>query len=89
MAKLAAWVAFVFIVMGCGVKMVWWKQDITKDEFNRDKYACIEESQQRVSDEYINLYGGVSRSSITNPELFNACMESRGYSFMREDELPK
>jgi hypothetical protein len=88
MAKLAALMAFVCVVTGCA-KMVWWKQDMTRDEFNRDKYACTQESQRKVSDEYISLYGGEPRVSMTNPELFNACMESRGYSFMREEQLPK
>jgi hypothetical protein len=75
--------------MGCA-KMVWWKQDMTRDEFNRDNYACLQQSQQRVHPEVAILYGRDTRTDyITNLELFEECMESRGYSFMRENQLPK
>jgi len=56
MAELAALVALAFVFMGCA-KMVWWKQDMMRDEFNRDNYACLQQSQQRVHPEVAILYG--------------------------------
>jgi hypothetical protein len=60
---------------------VWVKPGATQTEFAKDRYACLQDSQQRVGSAYVNQYGGSSNNSvITNGGLFDACMNARGWS---------
>lgn len=79
----------VFVVSGCvnvprsnnnPPQFVWQKSGATTEEFNKIKYICLQESQQRKEDAYIGAYGGSSSSQvITNPTLFSACMNAQGW----------
>jgi hypothetical protein len=59
---------------------LWSKPGSAPDEFNQQRYACMQQSQQPNSSAYINRYGGVANSNIiTNGGLFDACMNSQGW----------
>ncbi len=46
----------------------------------RDRYACLQESTQRVSGAYVNQYGGASDSRVVvSRGMFLSCMGARGY----------
>jgi hypothetical protein len=55
-------------------------------DFARDRYACLQESQQRYShaDEY-SAYSTVD----TNYNLFGYCMNARGWAMKPEQSAPK
>ncbi len=54
--------------------------NVTQDQFMRDRYACYQETQQRTSAAYINQYGGAASSRvIPSCSAFNACLAARGY----------
>lgn len=58
----------------------WQKSGATQNDFSTDRYACLQESQQRVSNATVNGYGGRADSGvITNGNLFAACMNARGW----------
>ena len=70
------------IILGGCARYQWFKDGITQEEANRDRYACMQESQQRVSSAYVGPYGGTSGSSVvTNVDLYNACIAARGYVY--------
>jgi predicted aspartyl protease len=50
------------VLFGCAAPTpTWMKAGLTQDEFAKDRYSCMQQSQQRA-------------------DLFNACMNSRGYT---------
>src|SRR2546425_1016341 len=52
----------------------------TQEQFMRDRYSCYQETQQRVSNAYVNQYGGTSSSQVRPTcSAFNACLAARGY----------
>ena len=52
----------------------------TQDDFMKARYECYKETAQRVSDVYVNPYGGVAGSEVMpSCSAFNACMASRGF----------
>jgi hypothetical protein len=60
--------------------MIWSKPGATRDDFSSVRYACMQQSQQRVSEASINALGGYSTSSvITNEDLFGSCMNASGW----------
>ena len=64
---------------------IWVKPNSTDQDFKKDSYVCLKESQQRVS-EYSREGRSASSSSTvqTNDSLYNACMQSRGWTLERE-----
>lgn len=76
LALFGATLAFVF---GCA-SPVWEKRGASRDDYSKDRYACLQESQQRVSAAAVNQSGGASSNRVvTNEGLFRACMNSRGW----------
>ena len=71
--------AFVLLV-GCA-RSVWVKPGASQQDFATDKYECLQQSQQPHA--YVNAYGGAS-GSVTNAELFNSCMNARGWYLQRQ-----
>jgi hypothetical protein len=72
------------------ITYIWVKPNSTQQDYNRDNYVCLKESQQRVS-EY-SREGRSSASSSTmqaNDSLYNACMNARGWSLEREFPVEK
>lgn len=83
----------ICLIFACGhsPKMAWYKPDATQSDFAKDKYVCMQESQQRRSVAVggycygANCQPGVARSQVeTNYELFNACMQARGWTLKEE-----
>lgn len=72
-------------------RKVWTKPNFTQGEFAKDKYDCLQQSQQSKSSA-IGAYcagnycqpGQADSRVITNWDLFNACMEARGWSLVEE-----
>ena len=59
---------------------IWTKPGASQDDFSKDRYACMQQSQQPNSVAYFNRYGGGANSSvITNGNLFGACMNASGW----------
>jgi hypothetical protein len=59
---------------------LWLKPGAGVDDFNKDKYVCLQQSQQRTSSLYVNRYGGFGSSDvITNGGLYGACMNAHGW----------
>jgi hypothetical protein len=77
------------VLFGCAAQQtVWVKPGLTQDEFAKDRYACMQQSQQRVSAAFVSQYGGsASNHVITNANLFNACMNAQGYTLQKQASL--
>jgi starvation-inducible outer membrane lipoprotein len=60
--------SIVVCLAGC---VTWYKPDAQQGEFERDKYQCLQESQQRVGAAQVNPYGGSAVNTVqTNNMLF-------------------
>lgn len=80
---------FFFTIVGLTLACAqreWHKPNSTQQEFAKDKYDCMQQSQQRQSSAgggyYIgrDYFPGQAQSSVVmNMGLFDACMEARGY----------
>jgi len=56
----------------------------SQQDWMNDRYACLKETQQRISNTAVNGYGGASSSTVMPTcSAFNACLASRG--FYRQD----
>jgi len=76
-------VFFSFLLISCSQQpqALWLKPGAAPDDFNQERYACLQQSQQPNSTAYLNRYGGAANSSIiTNDGLYSACMSSRGWA---------
>jgi hypothetical protein len=83
-------IMLLFLFAGCAHNNVWVKPGASTNEFNVDKYDCMQQSQQESSGAFVNPYGGVARSgSITNWNLYNSCMNAKGWSLQDSNALPK
>jgi len=89
------YIAFIllFLLAGCAHNAdnkVWIKPGASTNEFNVDKYDCIQQAQQKSSSAYVNPYGGVAGSgTITNWGLYNACMNAKGWTLQDSNNLSK
>jgi hypothetical protein len=68
----------------------WVKPGATQESFGRDRYACLQSSQQQVSgtraqwDGECNCMRQMPFSEVqTNGTMFDACMNSKGYTLQR------
>ncbi|MCM2358057.1 MAG: SH3 domain-containing protein [Geobacteraceae bacterium] len=81
------YIAFCMVLLsGCIPPQQWsWKKPGgTVEEFNSVRYTCLQESQQQVSHSRNDAVSGVSSShSITNENLFQACMNAKGWFYQR------
>jgi predicted aspartyl protease len=81
---IAAVPAFL-VLFGCATPTIWIKPGATHDEFAKDRYSCMQQSQQRVSSAFVDQYGGAaSNRVITNASLFNACMNAQGWTLEKK-----
>jgi hypothetical protein len=52
----------------------------TQQQWAQDRYACLQETQQRVSQTAVTQVGGAATSVVMPTcSAFNACMSARGY----------
>ena len=77
----------LFSVMGCATtKFIFDKEGLTTEEFNRDRYECVKESQTSWSGGGTGTLGlAMILSSKSSAEkqanaMFKMCMEARGYT---------
>jgi hypothetical protein len=64
---------------------VWVKPGASQSDFSSDRYACLQESQQRFAGLTINASGGAAvDKSVTNDQLFSSCMNARGWYLQRQ-----
>jgi predicted aspartyl protease len=83
--RFIAAVPVTLVLFGCAAQTTWVKPGLTQDQFAKDRYGCMQQSQQRVSSAYVDQYGGGSVNHvITNANLFNACMNAQGYSLQKQ-----
>lgn len=74
-----------FALFGCAqqpLSYIRWisNSNATQEQFMRDRYQCLSETQQRVSQAFINQYGGASNSAVMpSCSAFNACLGAKGY----------
>ena len=86
--KLKALLLSVALLSGCAQQ--WIKPGLTQEEFQRDRYACLQGSQQAQSSFVIGQYAAGGASGMqTNDMLFRACMGSRGYALQTIDPSGK
>jgi hypothetical protein len=84
--RFIAAVPALLVLFGCAAQQtVWMKPGSTQEGFNKDRYSCMQQSQQRVSTAFVSQYGGSSSNhEITNANLFNACMNAQGYTLQQK-----
>lgn len=85
MKKIFPLVAIVTIMSGCAQNL-WYKPTARQGEFEVDRYACVQQSQQRLGMASVNRYGGSAiDQQITNDQVFSTCMTSKGWSLGRKE----
>ena len=68
--------------------MVWHKADGAPGEFDRVKYKCLKESQQRVSRSAQSGWNASAQSQDeTNGLLFRSCMEAAGWHYVDSQSI--
>lgn len=83
--KFLSVVVGVLTVAGCAQNL-WIKPNAGQGEFERDRYACLQQSQQRVGAAQVNAYGGSAVNTVaTNDMLFSTCMGSKGWSLQNKE----
>jgi hypothetical protein len=82
--------SLVALLAGCATPpppMHWVKAGFNQDAFLKDRYACLQQSQQPQTGSYVNGYGGSSYGTmITNMKLFTSCMEAGRYRWELIDQ---
>jgi 5-methylcytosine-specific restriction endonuclease McrA len=86
----------VFFLIGCYSNQVWNKPNSSQNDFARDRYTCLQQSQQASSVGYVipnavlGGYQGYSSSGVsTNDSLFNACMNANGWYLQSKESTYK
>jgi len=83
--KLLFVLSTMLVISGCAPKL-WVKNNSTKDDFERDRYTCLQQSQQRVGAAQVSAYGGTAINTVeTNNLLFSTCMGSKGWSLQDKE----
>lgn len=75
-------IAIVLLALlgGCANNNVWVKDGAGSNEFESDKYTCMQQSQQHQGTAAVNAYGGAAQNGqVTNWNLYNNCMQARGW----------
>ena len=75
-------VVLAVVVGGCATTYIRWinTRGVTQEQFMKDRYACLQETQQRVSSAYVDQSGGAASSQVMpSCSAWNACLAARGY----------
>jgi hypothetical protein len=73
----------VALVGGCASTVPTWtsNRSASQDEWLKDRYACYNETQQRISGASVDQNGGAANSLVVPMcTAFNACLAARGYT---------
>ena len=82
MNKLIRLAPLVVTLAACApmAQRAWEKSGASRDDFARDRYTCLQQSQQHASAAYVNAYAGQAQAGVvTNGGLFDACMNANGW----------
>jgi RNA-directed DNA polymerase len=61
------------------------KPGMTQLSYNQDRYTCMRSNTAYGSTAYVNSYYGSSSSyTYVNPQLFAACMQANGYTWVKK-----
>ena len=56
------------------------QRNVSQEQFMKDRYDCLRETQQRVSSASVDAYGGQSSSQVMpSCSAWHACLAARGY----------
>lgn len=76
-----------FALSACQPSLVWVKSGGSQNEYSQNRYECLKQAQQRESGSYAFKDASMSDSTVvTNKELFDACMNAKGWYLKRKDE---
>lgn len=74
-------------LIGCA-QNTWYKPTAKQGEFEKDRYDCLQQSQQQFSAAQTNGWQGAAVSkTVTNDGLFASCMSSRGWSIQNQQAV--
>jgi hypothetical protein len=88
----------VFLFSSACSNGIWYKAGATQDELAKAKYQCLKDSQQSQSSAYGSSSGGAfngsgyyqsSSGEVTNWDLFNACMNAKGFTWKEIEKKKK
>lgn len=94
-------VSMVSLILACSSissKKAWYKPSSTKEEFTKDRYECLQQSQRgNTTKEGIRLTGPFCLDSYcendqiedmpaTDWDLFTACMKTHGWSLAEKKQ---
>ena len=77
---------------GCApsVEYAWYKNGASTQDFNQDKYRCLQESTRAgyTSQPVFNAYLGQSArgGAYTDWGMYSACMQASGWSFLPRNQ---
>lgn len=85
--------SLLFLLIGCTPppKMLFDKPGLTIEEFNRDKYECVQQSRVEWSGGgsgglgVVMIFSAKSQADKQATEFFKMCMEARGYTAREVD----
>jgi hypothetical protein len=80
----------LFLLAGCANNNVWYKPSASTNEFNVDKYDCLQQAQQPSGTAVVGQHVGfASKGFVTNKNLYNSCMNAKGWSLQDSKALQK
>lgn len=87
MKKLALLLFPFLLLVGCA-QNTWYKPSARPGDFEKDRYDCLQQSQQQYSRAQTNGWQGASESKVvTNDGLFSSCMNARGWSIQNQQAV--
>ena len=64
------------------------KAGATEEQFNKERYECIQQSKVRVGSAYYNAYGGgASTAVLVDRGTMLSCMAAKGYKVTPDGEF--
>ena len=65
----------------------WFKRDAQDGEFERDRYACLQQSEQPNVQGTVNVYVGTRPTQAASERLFSACMKANGWAWLTQSQI--
>jgi len=84
--KILSPIVTLLLLVGCA--QTWYKPTARPGDFEKDRYDCLQQSQQQFSAAQTNGWQGAAVSkTVTNDGLFSSCMNARGWSLQNKQAL--